>query len=214
MITEYLFIYIVFYFYIGDRLGASWPTTSALSPHSLFSLGREYLCTLFKSISQDLSNCFSLFRKIRKFFCDNFNYGRPVYIFILRLLEDKAIKLLIIVWYPYNIICAYSRASYQVITKMEAEEQDRSICIAGRQALICFLLCSLVFSLSFLSSMVLQSPDVQSTTFWGPALYFCLFNIYIKYAYRGFMYEVSFIYIKCCCIGFYIFCVSFKWVAL
>lgn len=28
-------------------------------------------------------------------------------------------------------------------------------------------------------------------TYWGPALYFCLFNFILRYCYKGFMYEVS-----------------------
>ncbi|CAH0585431.1 unnamed protein product [Chrysodeixis includens] len=68
----------------------------------------------------------------------------------------------------------------------------RNVCLPGKQALVCFSLSALVFSLSFFSGSVLGfSSELWALTYWGPALYFCLFNFILRYCYKGFIYEVS-----------------------
>ncbi|XP_022813985.1 protein-S-isoprenylcysteine O-methyltransferase [Spodoptera litura] len=68
----------------------------------------------------------------------------------------------------------------------------RNICPAGKQALICFFISTIVFTTSFFSGSVLGfSSELWALTYWGPALYFCLFNFILRYCYKGFMYEVS-----------------------
>lgn len=68
----------------------------------------------------------------------------------------------------------------------------KNICPAGKQALICFFLSIFVFTISFFSGSILGfSSELWALTYWGPALYFCLFNFILRYCYKGFMYEVS-----------------------
>ncbi|XP_049873782.1 protein-S-isoprenylcysteine O-methyltransferase [Pectinophora gossypiella] len=68
----------------------------------------------------------------------------------------------------------------------------RNMCPAGKQALTCFLLSATVFVVSFFSGNVLGfSAELWALRFWGPALYFCLFNFILRYMYKGFTYEVS-----------------------
>lgn len=68
----------------------------------------------------------------------------------------------------------------------------RNVCPAGRQAVGCFLVSLLIFSTSFLSGIALGfTSELWALTYWGPALYFCLFNFILRYCYKGFTYEVS-----------------------
>ncbi|CAG9136751.1 unnamed protein product [Plutella xylostella] len=68
----------------------------------------------------------------------------------------------------------------------------KNICPAGKQALVCFLLSSTIFTISFFSGNVFgYSAELWALTYWGPALYFCLFNFVLRYCYKEFMYEVS-----------------------
>lgn len=68
----------------------------------------------------------------------------------------------------------------------------KNICPAGKQAIICFTVSAFIFTVSFLSGSVLGfSSELWALTYWGPALYFCLFNFILRYCYKGFIYEVS-----------------------
>lgn len=68
----------------------------------------------------------------------------------------------------------------------------KNICPAGKQALICFSISALIFNISFFSGSILGfSSELWALTYWGPALYFCLFNFILRYCYKGFIYEVS-----------------------
>ncbi|XP_060803421.1 protein-S-isoprenylcysteine O-methyltransferase [Amyelois transitella] len=68
----------------------------------------------------------------------------------------------------------------------------RNVCPAGRQALVCFLLSVSIFSASFFSGNALGfSAELWALKYWGPALYFCLFNFILRYCFKGFLYEVS-----------------------
>ncbi|XP_026753435.2 protein-S-isoprenylcysteine O-methyltransferase [Galleria mellonella] len=62
---------------------------------------------------------------------------------------------------------------------------------AGRQALLCFFSSASLFTVSFFSGSVLGfTSELWALTYWGPALYFCLFNFILRYCYKGFTYEV------------------------
>ncbi|KAJ0176380.1 hypothetical protein K1T71_007559 [Dendrolimus kikuchii] len=68
----------------------------------------------------------------------------------------------------------------------------KNLCPAGKQALTCFLLSASIFTISFFSGSVLgYSAELWALKYWGPALYFCLFNFILRYCYNGFIYEVS-----------------------
>ncbi|CAG9786985.1 unnamed protein product [Diatraea saccharalis] len=68
----------------------------------------------------------------------------------------------------------------------------RKVCPAGRQAMGCFLISLLTFSVSLFSGTSLgYTSELWALTYWGPALYFCLFNFILRYCYKGFTYEVS-----------------------
>lgn len=68
----------------------------------------------------------------------------------------------------------------------------RNVCPAGRQALSCFTLSVFIFTASYFSGQVFgYSEDLWALRYWGPALYFCLFNFILRYCYKGFEYEVS-----------------------
>ncbi|CAB3261856.1 unnamed protein product [Arctia plantaginis] len=68
----------------------------------------------------------------------------------------------------------------------------KNICPGGKQALICFSISALIFTISFFSGSVLGfSSELWALTYWGPALYFCLFNFVLRYCFKGFTYEVS-----------------------
>ncbi|XP_053609896.1 protein-S-isoprenylcysteine O-methyltransferase [Plodia interpunctella] len=68
----------------------------------------------------------------------------------------------------------------------------RNVCSAGKQALVCFLLSVSIFSASFFSGSTLGfSSELWALKYWGPALYFCLFNFILRYSFKGFLYEVS-----------------------
>ncbi|XP_075978050.1 isoprenylcysteine carboxylmethyltransferase ste14 [Anticarsia gemmatalis] len=68
----------------------------------------------------------------------------------------------------------------------------KNICPGGKQAIICFTVSALIFTISFFSGSVLGfSSELWALTYWGPALYFCLFNFILRYCYTGFIYEVS-----------------------
>ncbi|XP_061716725.1 protein-S-isoprenylcysteine O-methyltransferase [Cydia pomonella] len=63
---------------------------------------------------------------------------------------------------------------------------------AGKQAILCFLVCAFTFTISFFSGNILGfSSELWALTYWGPGLYFCLFNFILRYCYKGFIYEVS-----------------------
>ncbi|XP_028175065.1 protein-S-isoprenylcysteine O-methyltransferase [Ostrinia furnacalis] len=67
----------------------------------------------------------------------------------------------------------------------------KNVCPAGRQALFCFFLALLIFTTSFFSGSALgYTSELWALTYWGPALYFCLFNFILRYCYKGFTYEV------------------------
>lgn len=69
--------------------------------------------------------------------------------------------------------------------------QLKTVCPAGKLALGCFSLSVVIFSLSLLSGSVLgRSSEMWALKYWGPALYFCLFNFILRYCYRDFLYEV------------------------
>lgn len=68
----------------------------------------------------------------------------------------------------------------------------KNVCPAGKQAVLCFSLSLFVFTLSFFSGSVLGfSSELWALTYWGPGLYFCLFNFILRYCYKGFPYEVN-----------------------
>lgn len=68
----------------------------------------------------------------------------------------------------------------------------KNVCPAGRQAMMCFLMSAAIFTLSYFSGSVFgYSSELWALTYWGPALYFCLFNFVLRYCYKGFTYEVS-----------------------
>ncbi|XP_073956407.1 isoprenylcysteine carboxylmethyltransferase ste14 [Choristoneura fumiferana] len=63
---------------------------------------------------------------------------------------------------------------------------------AGRQGILCFSVCALIFTLSFFSGSIMGfSAELWALTYWGPGLYFCLFNFILRYCYKGFVYDVS-----------------------
>lgn len=68
----------------------------------------------------------------------------------------------------------------------------KNICPAGKQAIIWFMLTVCIFFISFFSGSLLGfTSEIWALTYWGPSLYFCLLNFILRYAYKGFLYEVS-----------------------
>ncbi|XP_072949656.1 protein-S-isoprenylcysteine O-methyltransferase isoform X2 [Epargyreus clarus] len=68
----------------------------------------------------------------------------------------------------------------------------KNMCPAGRQSIVCFSLSFLIFTTSFFSGSFLgYSGELWMLTYWGPAFYFCLLNIILRYCYEGFTYDVS-----------------------
>ncbi|KAJ8722339.1 hypothetical protein PYW08_004741 [Mythimna loreyi] len=68
----------------------------------------------------------------------------------------------------------------------------RTVCPAGKKALMWFFISTLIFTTSFFSGSVLGfSSELWLLTYWGPALYFCLLAFILRYCYTGFFYEVS-----------------------
>ncbi|KAL4706080.1 hypothetical protein ACJJTC_001678 [Scirpophaga incertulas] len=68
----------------------------------------------------------------------------------------------------------------------------RNMCPAGKQAVSCFMISLIMFTISFFSGTALgYASELWALTYWGPALYFCLFNFVLRYSYKGFIYDVS-----------------------
>ncbi|XP_034831975.1 protein-S-isoprenylcysteine O-methyltransferase isoform X1 [Maniola hyperantus] len=63
---------------------------------------------------------------------------------------------------------------------------------AAAQAMLCFSLSCLVFTVSLFSSSVLGfTSELWALTYWGPGLYFCLLNFVLRYSLKGFTYDVA-----------------------
>ncbi|XP_041979389.1 protein-S-isoprenylcysteine O-methyltransferase [Aricia agestis] len=63
---------------------------------------------------------------------------------------------------------------------------------AAKQAIFYFLLSGVVFITSLFSSKLLgHTTELWALTYWGPALYFCLFNFVLRYSLKGFAYDIA-----------------------